>query len=109
MPTTLLEPIVGPTVTRYVLELGEGVKVSSSRAPKDIAYAMASPDVRILAPIPAAEPSASRCRTPTVRCRARRHPSSREARRATHPLEVAIGRDINGKNVMVNLATMPTS
>ena len=33
--------------------------------------------------------------------------SSREASQATHPLEVAIGRDINGKNVMVNLATMP--
>ena len=67
VPTTLLEPIVGPTVTRYVLELGEGVKVSKLESlRKDIAYAMASPDVRILAPIPAAAPSVSRCRTPTV-------------------------------------------
>ena len=51
--TTLLEPIVGPTVTRYVLTLGEGVKVTKFESlRKDMAYAMASPDVRILAPIP---------------------------------------------------------
>ncbi len=109
VPTTLLEPVVGPTVTRYVLELGEGVKVSKLESlRKDIAYAMASPDVRILAPIPGRRaigvevPNTDRQVISLGDILA-----SKEARQATHPLEVAIGRDINGKNVMVNLATMP--
>jgi len=109
VPTTVLEPVVGPTVTRYVLELGEGVKVSKLESlRKDIAYAMASPDVRILAPIPGRRaigvevPNADRQVIALGDILA-----SKEARMAKHPLEVAIGRDINGRNVMVNLATMP--
>ncbi len=107
--TTALEPIVGPTVTRYVLELGEGVKVSKLESlRKDIAYAMASPDVRILAPIPGRRaigvevPNSDRQVIALGDILA-----SKEARRASHPLEVAIGRDINGRNMMINLATMP--
>ncbi len=51
--TTLVGMTVGPTVTRYELELGAGVKVSRvTSLHKDIAYAMAAADVRILAPIP---------------------------------------------------------
>ncbi|MCY3644199.1 MAG: DNA translocase FtsK 4TM domain-containing protein [Acidimicrobiaceae bacterium] len=109
VPTILLEPVVGPTVTRFVLELEEGVKVSKLESlRKDIAYAMASPDVRILAPIPGRR--AIGVEVPNLD----RHivrlgdvMRSPEARAAEHPLEVAIGRDINGQSVMMNLVTTP--
>ncbi|MXW62443.1 MAG: DNA translocase FtsK [Acidimicrobiaceae bacterium] len=107
--TTLLEPIVGPTVTRYVLTLGEGVKVTKFESlRKDMAYAMASPDVRILAPIPGrraigVEVPNNKREIVTIGDIL----ASKEAKQASHPLEVAIGRDINGRNVVVNIATMP--
>jgi S-DNA-T family DNA segregation ATPase FtsK/SpoIIIE len=96
-------------VTRYELELGAGVKVARvTSLSKDIAYAMASPDVRILAPIPGK--SAIGVEVPN---RTRQLVAlgdilaSPEADRAVHPLEVALGRDIAGRAVMVNLAEMP--
>jgi len=100
---------VGPTVTRYELSLGTGVKVSRvTSLHKDIAYAMASADVRILAPIPGR--SAIGVEVPN----ADRHLValgdiliSQTAAEATHPLEVALGQDISGNAVMVNLASMP--
>ncbi|MBF6555983.1 MAG: DNA translocase FtsK 4TM domain-containing protein [Acidimicrobiales bacterium] len=107
--TRLVGRTVGPSVTRYELELGAGVKVARvTSLSKDIAYAMASPDVRILAPIPGK--SAIGVEVPN------RHRqlvalgdilASPEAARAQHPLEVALGRDIAGRAVMVNLAEMP--
>ena len=107
--TRLVGSRVGPTVTRYELELGPGVKVARvTSLSKDIAYAMASPDVRILAPIPGK--SAIGVEVPN---RTRQLVSlrdildSREGRAATHPLEVAMGRDIAGRAVMENLAEMP--
>ena len=109
VPTYLLEPVVGPTVTRFVLELEEGVKVSKLESlRKDIAYAMASPDVRILAPIPGRR--AIGVEVPNLDRHIVRLGDvlrSPEARAAAHPLEVAIGRDINGQSVMMNLATTP--
>ncbi len=75
---------------------------------KDIAYAMAAEDVRILAPIPGK--SAIGVEVPN---RQRQLVSlgdilaGEDARRALHPLEVAIGRDINGRGIMANLAEMP--
>jgi S-DNA-T family DNA segregation ATPase FtsK/SpoIIIE len=107
--TRLVGRTVGPTVTRYELELGPGVKVARvTSLSKDIAYAMASPDVRILAPIPGK--SAIGVEVPN-----RRRElvalgdilASPEAAKAQHPLEVALGRDIAGRAVMVNLAEMP--
>jgi S-DNA-T family DNA segregation ATPase FtsK/SpoIIIE len=100
---------VGPTVTRYELELAPGVKVNRvTGLSHDIAYAMASPDVRILAPIPGR--SAIGVEVPN---RQRQLVtlgdilSSPEAKQATHPLEVGLGRDIAGRPVMLNLATLP--
>ena len=107
--TRVIGATTGPTVTRYELALGPGVKVSKvTSLHKDIAYAMAAADVRILAPIPGR--SAIGVEVPN---RQRQLVSlgdllvSEEARRATHPLEVALGRDIAGRTVMENLATMP--
>ncbi|NLV55526.1 MAG: DNA translocase FtsK, partial [Acidimicrobiales bacterium] len=98
-----------PTVTRYELELGPGVKVARvTSLHKDIAYAMATPDVRILAPIPGKQaigveiPNASKQLVTVGDILA-----SPEARAATHPLQVAVGRDIDGNAVMADLASMP--
>jgi S-DNA-T family DNA segregation ATPase FtsK/SpoIIIE len=107
--TRLVGMTVGPTVTRFELELGPGVKVARvTSLHKDIAYAMATPDVRILAPIPGkqaigVEIPNSRKQLVTVGDIL----ASAEARNAVHPLEVAIGRDIDGRSVMANLAGMP--
>ena len=107
--TTLVGATVGPTVTRYELELGAGVKVARvTGLNKDIAYAMASPDVRILAPIPGR--SAIGVEVPN---RNRQLVtlgdllSSKEAKENDHPLTVALGRDIAGRTVMQNLAEFP--
>ncbi len=107
--TTLVGYTVGPTVTRFELELGPGVKVARvTSLNKDIAYAMASPDVRILAPIPGRSaigvevPNRQRSLVALGDLLA-----ADEAVAATHPLDVPIGRDISGKTVVVNLGEMP--
>jgi S-DNA-T family DNA segregation ATPase FtsK/SpoIIIE len=99
---------IGPTVTRYELKLGQGVKVAKILSlHKDIAYAMASADVRILAPIP------GKSRIGIEVPNQRRHivtlgeilssaDSSRE-----RPLEVAMGMDIDREPVLANLAAAP--
>lgn len=106
---SLIGMTVGPTVTRYELELAAGVKVSRvTGLAKEIAYSMASHDVRILAPIPGR--SAIGVEVPN-----KQRPlvtlgdvlSSAEARRAKNPLEVALGRDIAGKDVLLAIAQMP--
>ena len=107
--TRLVGTTVGPTVTRFELALGPGVKVARvTNLHRDIAYAMASPDVRILAPIPGR--SAIGVEVPNkVRQLVLLGDilASPEAQRATSPVEVAMGRDIAGRPVMVNLAEMP--
>src|SRR5579875_1096118 len=107
--TRLVGMTVGPTVTRYELELGPGVKVAKvTNLQRDIAYAMAATDVRILAPIPGRSaigvevPNAQRQQVNLADIL-----TSQEAKDAKHPLEVGIGRDISGRAVMVDLATMP--
>ncbi|HEX3794606.1 MAG TPA: DNA translocase FtsK 4TM domain-containing protein [Acidimicrobiales bacterium] len=107
--TNLIGRTVGPTVTRFELELGPGVKVARvTSLSKDIAYAMASPDVRILAPIPGKSAIGVEVPNRTRQLVALRDIlDSPEAVAATHPLEVAFGRDIAGRAVMANLAEMP--
>ena len=107
--TRLVGMTVGPTVTRYELELGPGVKVAKvTNLQRDIAYAMAAADVRILAPIPGR--SAIGVEVPNQQRQLVALGdilTSAEAHAATHPLEVALGRDIAGRPVLENLATMP--
>jgi len=99
----------GPTVTRYELSLGDGVKVANvTSLSRDIAYTMAATDVRILAPIPGR--SAIGIEVPNE---SRELVSigdllvSQEARSATHPLDVAVGKDIAGRPVFLNISTTP--
>jgi S-DNA-T family DNA segregation ATPase FtsK/SpoIIIE len=107
--TALLGMTIGPTVTRYELELGPGVKVARvTTLQKDIAYAMAATDVRILAPIPGR--SAIGVEVPNHQRQLVALGdllASPEAATATDPLEVAIGKDIAGRAVFLDLATTP--
>jgi S-DNA-T family DNA segregation ATPase FtsK/SpoIIIE len=99
----------GPTVTRFELSLGGGVKVAKvTSLSRDIAYTMAATDVRILAPIPGK--SAIGIEVPNAQ---RELVSlgdlmmSQEARAAGHPLDVAVGKDIAGRAVFLNISTTP--
>jgi S-DNA-T family DNA segregation ATPase FtsK/SpoIIIE len=99
----------GPTVTRFEVELGPGVKVNKvANLGDDIAYALAAPDVRIVAPIPGK--SAIGIEVPNLE---RDLISlgdvlrSDVARRDKHPLSVALGVDIAGVPAMVDLTRMP--
>ena len=105
----LTKIVSGPTVTRFEIELAPGVKVNRvSSLAHDIAYALATPDVRLLVPIPGK--SAIGVEVPN---RKRRLITlgdvlgSPEAVAATHPLAVALGVDISGRAKMINLSELP--
>jgi S-DNA-T family DNA segregation ATPase FtsK/SpoIIIE len=99
----------GPTVSMYEVDIAAGTKVNKVlQLSSDIAYALATPDVRIIAPIPGK--SAIGVEVPN------KHRDfvmlgdilrSRAAKGSTHPLTVALGKDVHGREQMVNLATMP--
>jgi S-DNA-T family DNA segregation ATPase FtsK/SpoIIIE len=106
---TLTKIVPGPTVTRYEIELAPGVKVNRvSSLSHDIAYALATPDVRILVPIPGK--SAIGVEVPNTKRRLVSLGdilSSAEAAVETHPLAVGLGMDISGMPRLLNLSELP--
>ncbi len=99
----------GPTVTRFEIELGAGVKVNRVLSlSNEIKYALASGELRFLAPIPGR--SAIGVEVPN---RSRQLVTlgdvltSKEALADKHPMTVSLGVDISGEAVMASLTEMP--
>ena len=104
---TLIGEVTGPRVTRYELQLAPGTKISRVTALRDdLAYALASTEIRILAPIPGKQ---------AVGVEVPNHSSkvvtlgdvAVDVPAKASPLSVWLGKDISGKSVWADLASMP--
>jgi len=109
VPASVVSAHRGPTVTMYEVEVEAGTKVNRVLSlGDDIAYALATPDVRIIAPIPGR--SAIGVEVPNkIRDFVMLGDvlSSKAARDVSKPLFVGLGKDVHGRAVLVNLTEMP--
>jgi DNA segregation ATPase FtsK/SpoIIIE, S-DNA-T family len=109
VPASVVSAHRGPTVTMYEVEVEPGTKVNRVLSlGDDIAYALATPDVRIIAPIPGR--SAIGVEVPNkIRDFVMLGDvlGSKAAREVTKPLFVGLGKDVHGRAVLVNLGEMP--
>jgi DNA segregation ATPase FtsK/SpoIIIE, S-DNA-T family len=103
----LLGVVSGPHVSRYELQLAPGTKVSKvAQLRDDLAYALASTDIRILAPIPGKK--AVGVEVPNQRRRLVRLGDIYDGRpKGSSPLAVWLGKDVSGQAVWTDLALMP--
>lgn len=99
----------GPTVTRFEVELGSGVKVNRVlNLSDDIAYALASPDIRIITPIPGKSaigieiPNRERDLVTLGDLM-----TATKSRKQDSPLQVGLGMDVSGQPILVDLREMP--
>jgi DNA segregation ATPase FtsK/SpoIIIE, S-DNA-T family len=104
---TIVGQIAGPRVTRYELQLAPGTKVAKVAALKDdLSYALATTEIRILAPIPGKQ--AVGVEVPNL------SPNIvtlgdifDDLPASASPLSVWLGKDISGSSVWTDLARMP--
>jgi S-DNA-T family DNA segregation ATPase FtsK/SpoIIIE len=107
IPSQIVGTVAGPHVTRYELRLQPGIKMSKvANLRDDLAYALAAPDVRILAPIPGKQ--AVGVEVPNiVRKMVHLGDVMQESPAGWSPLTVWLGKDIGGKAIGTDLAKQP--
>jgi S-DNA-T family DNA segregation ATPase FtsK/SpoIIIE len=107
IPAQVVGTVAGPHVTRYELRLAPGIKMAKvANLKDDLAYALAAPDVRILAPIPGKQ--AVGVEVPnTVRKMVHLGDVLQESPEGWSPLTVWLGKDIGGKAIGTDLAKQP--
>ncbi|MFL5896688.1 MAG: DNA translocase FtsK 4TM domain-containing protein, partial [Thermoleophilaceae bacterium] len=107
IPAQVVGTVAGPHVTRYELRLAPGIKMAKvSNLKDDLAYALAAPDVRILAPIPGKQ--AVGVEVPnSVRRMVHLGDVLHDPPAGWSPLYVCLGKDIGGKAIGVDLARQP--